>query len=200
MSALVDLQGAIDALADGGVVAVPTDTVYGIAASLRHPSAVAELFVLKRRPMTVALPILVSSINQIEQLGVVWSPQARQLSDAFWPGPLTIIMNVPKELSELVGSTTGTVGFRSPNDELLLEVLKRSGPLALTSANEHREPPCESASQVLEVFAGPNELRGVVDGGPRTGQVSTVVDLSAATWRLVREGVIEESQLAALLS
>lgn len=199
MTSFLDVEGALDALANGGVVGLPTDTVYGIAASLEFPLSVASLFDLKRRPMTVALPILVGSLAQIEELSVPWSQRAQQLSDAFWPGALTIIVEVPEELAQLVGSSTGTVGFRSPGDDLLLEILGRSGPLALTSANEHGEPPCQNAAQVLEVFAGRSELSGVVDGGERSQPVSTVVDLSLNAWRLVREGTIEKDALAALL-
>jgi tRNA threonylcarbamoyl adenosine modification protein (Sua5/YciO/YrdC/YwlC family) len=199
MTSLLDVDVAVETLAKGGVVGLPTDTVYGLAASLRFPDSVASLFDLKRRPMTVALPILVSSLSQIEELTVPWSERAQLLSDAFWPGALTIIVAVPEELSQLVGSSTGTVGFRSPDDDLLLEILSRSGPLALTSANEHGEPPCQTASQVLAVFAERGELSGVVDGGERSRPVSTVVDLSLNAWRLVREGVIDKDDLAALL-
>jgi tRNA threonylcarbamoyl adenosine modification protein (Sua5/YciO/YrdC/YwlC family) len=199
MTTFLDADAAVEALATGGVVGVPTDTVYGIGASLHFPESVASLFELKRRPMTVALPILVSSLSQIEELGVDWSERALRLSDVFWPGALTIIVAVPDELSLLVGSSTGTVGFRSPNDDLLLQILSRSGPLALTSANEHGEPPCQTAAQVLDVFAGRSELSGVVDGEERSQPVSTVVDLSLNAWRLVREGVIGKEDVAALL-
>jgi L-threonylcarbamoyladenylate synthase len=199
MTALLDADAAVEALSKGGVVGLPTDTVYGIAASLQFPQSVASLFELKRRPMTVALPIVVSSLLQIEDLVVSWSPRAQVLSDAFWPGALTIIVAVPEDLSLLVGSSTGTVGFRSPDDDLLLRILSRSGPLALTSANEHGEPPCHTAAQVLDVFVDRSELIGVVDGGVRAKPVSTVVDLSLNAWRLVREGVIGKDDVAVLL-
>jgi L-threonylcarbamoyladenylate synthase len=199
MTGLLDADAAVEALLRGGVVGLPTDTVYGIAASLHFPQTVASLFELKRRPMTVALPILVSSLSQIEELAVTWSPRAQILSDAFWPGSLTIIVAVPEDLSLLVGSSTGTVGFRSPDDDLLLQILSKSGPLALTSANEHGEPPCQTAAQVLDVFADRGELSGVVDGGERAKPVSTVVDLSLNAWRVVREGVIGKDDVAALL-
>ena len=181
---LLDVEAALDALANGGVVGLPTDTVYGLAASLGHPSAVAALFALKGRPTTVALPVLVSGVAQIESLGVAWPARAHQLSTALWPGALTIIVGVPRWLSTLVGSSSETVGFR---------------PLALTSANAHGLRPCENADQLLEVFLGRGELSGVLDGGSRSGVVSTVIDLSAPTWRIVREGAIGEPDLAALL-
>jgi len=196
---VLDVEGALDALATGRVVGLPTDTVYGLAASLAHPLAVAALFQLKGRPTTVALPVLVSSVSQIEELGVTWTRKARVLSDALWPGALTVVVTVPSALSTLVGSSTGTVGFRCPHDELLLALLARSGPLALTSANAHGTRPCESASQLLEAFAGHNELNGVIDGGPRTGDVSTVVDISQPEWRIVRQGATSSAALSVLL-
>lgn len=199
MTKVIDVEDALDALATGGVVGLPTDTVYGLAASLAHPLAVATLFQLKGRPTTVALPVLVSSVVQIEALGVTWTRRARLLSDEMWPGALTVVVAAPASLSNLVGSSTETVGFRCPRDELLLNVLERSGPLALTSANAHGKSPCESASQLLETFDGRNELSGVVDDGPRMGDVSTVVDISQSEWRIVRQGATSSAALSVLL-
>lgn len=199
MTKVLEPDGAIDALANGGVVGLPTDTVYGLAASLAHPLAVAALFQLKGRPTTVALPVLVSAVSQIEELGVTWTRRARTLSDALWPGALTVVVTVPSTLATLVGSATGTVGFRCPQDELLLQLLERSGPLALTSANPHGKQPCESAAQLLQAFEGRNELIGVIDDGPRTGDVSTVVDISQPEWQIVRQGATSAAALSVLL-
>jgi tRNA threonylcarbamoyl adenosine modification protein (Sua5/YciO/YrdC/YwlC family) len=199
MTKVLDVEGALDALVTGGVVGLPTDTVYGLAASLAHPLAIAALFQLKGRPTTVALPVLVSSVAQIEELGVKWTRRARTLSDTLWPGALTVVVAVPSALSALVGSATDTVGFRCPHDELLLRLLQRSGPLALTSANAHGKRPCESASQLLEAFDGRSGLSGVLDDGLRTGDVSTVVDISQPEWRIVRQGATSAAALSVLL-
>ena len=199
MTTVIDVESALEALATGGVVGLPTDTVYGLAASISHPLAVAALFQLKGRPTTVELPVLVSSVAQIEELGVTWTRRARTLSDALWPGALTVVVTVPSTLSTLVGSSADTAGFRCPQDELLLKLLERSGPLALTSANAHGKRPCESASQLLDAFEGRNELNGVIDGGPRTGDVSTVVDISHPEWRIVRQGATSAAALSVLL-
>jgi tRNA threonylcarbamoyl adenosine modification protein (Sua5/YciO/YrdC/YwlC family) len=198
MTRELDLTGALDALQRGGVVAVPTDTVYGVAASLAHPQAVATLFSLKHRPSDVALPVLVDSLSQIEELGVTWTPPARRLSDAFWPGPLTIVVAAAGELARLLGSVS-SAGFRMPDDDALLELIGRAGPLVVTSANEHGQPPCSNAASVLEVFAGRAQLDGVLDGGERRGVVSTVVDLAGPTWVVVREGAISVAQLVSTL-
>jgi tRNA threonylcarbamoyl adenosine modification protein (Sua5/YciO/YrdC/YwlC family) len=182
----------------GEVVAVATDTVYGLAASLARPAAVARLFSIKSRPTTVALPVLVASPAAIEGLGVAWPAPARALADAFWPGALTIVVAVPPALATLVGAEE-SVGFRVPDDATLRGVLDEVGPLAVTSANEHGRPPCRDAEEVLAAFAGRDDLAGVLDDGRRDGEVSTVVALEDDGWRVVRHGALGEDDLARVL-
>lgn len=199
MSRLVDVDRAVELLGRGGVVAVPTDTVYGLAAAIEHPDALARLFALKDRPASVALPVLAASVAQIERLGVVWPERAQRLAQSFWPGALTIVIAVDAPWAKRVGSAGRSVGFRIPADDLLLALLARSGPLAVSSANLHGLAPCHSAADVVATFGTREELDGVVDGGERTFEVSTVVDVSAKAWRVVRLGAITTGALAALL-
>jgi len=180
---------AVRFLSSGEVVAVPTDTVYGLAASLAHPGAVAELFAMKQRPTSVALPVLADSIDSIQGLGVSWDDGASRLSDVFWPGALTIVVAVPAELAELVGSTDGSVGFRVPRDEVLRDVLVACGPLAVSSANEHGREPCHSAVEVVRQFSN-SHLVGVLDGGDRAAAVSTVVRVDHGTLEVLRQGSV----------
>ena len=189
---------AVILLRDGAVVALPTDTVYGVAASLAHPSALAALFDLKRRPGNVALPVLVDGVAQIEGLGVTWSARAARLSDALWPGALTIVVPAPVALARRVGSTGASVGFRCPGDAALRQLLTHTGPLAVSSANEHGEPPCTTAAEVRATFAD-RPLADVLDGGVRDGAVSTVVELLEGSWRVRREGAVARDVLAHLL-
>lgn len=200
MSSTLESDEALAALRAGGVVGVPTDTVYGLAASLDHPLAVARLFTLKRRPSTVALPVLVDGVPAVEALGVEWPLEARALSDALWPGALTIVVAVPHALAELVGATTDTAGFRVPDDDVLLDVLARSGPLAVSSANDHGEAPSRSAGDVLAYFAGREGFAGVLDGGERGDEVSTVVEIVEGTWRILRQGAVSAETLSRVLS
>jgi L-threonylcarbamoyladenylate synthase len=200
MIEVVGRDEAVRLLKSGHVVAVPTDTVYGVAAALTHPKAVTSLFALKRRPLDAALPVLVDSLAAIEGMGVAWSDQASRLSRAFWPGPLTIVVAVDHALAQLVGSTNQTVGFRMPNSELLLDVLVDCGPLAVSSANDHGEPPCHSADEVLSAFADSAELAGVLDGGVCAGAVSTVVELYDEGWRVLRHGALSTSDIEAALA
>ena len=199
MMTLVDLNEAVQLLSDGGVVALPTDTVYGVAAVLNNPSALKKLFEVKRRPSTVALPIIIDSLAALQRLGVAWPNEATRLGDAFWPGALTIVVAVPHELADRVGSLRDTAGFRIPNDELLLDIVRRVGPLAVSSANEHGDTPCHNAADVLRVFAQRPGIDGVLDDGERSGEVSTVVETSELTWRVLRSGAIKEDELARAL-
>lgn len=198
MSRRLSTEEAAARLREGGIVAVPTDTVYGLAASLARPAAVARLFTLKRRPTTVALPVLVASVESLEALGATWTDQAAALAAAFWPGALTIVVAAPPALAALVGAR-GSVGFRVPDDATLLALLGEVGPLAVSSANEHGAPPCRGAEEVLEAFAGRDDLAGVLDDGPRGGEVSTVVDLHASPWRVVRAGAVSDDAIARVL-
>lgn len=193
----LDLDEAARALARGGVVAVPTDTVYGLAASISYPDAVNQLFVLKQRPSNVATPLLVHSVAQIQDLGVDLDDRTRALAHAFWPGALTIVLAAPSNLSLLVHGSGNSVGFRIPGDELLLRLLETCGPLAVTSANSHGDTPCTSASEVRTAFARREGLAGVLDGGERRGAVSTVLDVSTSAWRVLREGAISGETLLA---
>jgi L-threonylcarbamoyladenylate synthase len=199
MGVVIDVQTAIEFLNGGGVVALPTDTVYGVAAVLRDQVAVAKLFALKRRPSSVPLPVLVDSLKQVTQLGVVWPEKGRLLAEAFWPGALTVVVRVPRELSLRVGSPAESAGFRIPNDAVLRVIIDAVGPLAVSSANEHGGAPCTTAEHVLDVLGDRAQFDGVVDDGERSNAPSTVVDLSQGQWRIVREGPISDGELKRVL-
>lgn len=199
MPRILTVEAAIAALDAGGIVAVPTDTVYGFAAEVSQPLAVANLFSLKNRPEFIPIPVMVDSVGQIEFLGVDWPDQAQGLADAFWPGALTIIVSVPHELAVMLGSTDDSAAFRIPDDDVLRRMMAVQGPFAVTSANDHGEPPCHSAYEVLERFASSDVLNGAIDGGERSGDVSSVVDLSVTPWSVLREGAISRAELARVL-
>jgi L-threonylcarbamoyladenylate synthase len=196
MTARLTTEACAEILRGGGVVAVPTDTVYGLAASLRQPNALTDIFRLKDRPRDVSLPIMVADIDTITGLGITLPADALALADAFWPGALTIVVPVPSELAALVGATS-TLGFRIPNRADLRSLLRLTGPLAVTSANLHGEPPCTTAESVLSAFSD-RGLVGVLDGGACTGVVSTVVTLEGP-WRVLRHGGVSTEELADIL-
>jgi L-threonylcarbamoyladenylate synthase len=200
MPRLLKVEAAIAALDAGGIVAVPTDTVYGLAAEVSQPSAVAALFALKQRPTFVPIPVLVDSVEQIQFLCAQWPDEAQRLAEAFWPGALTIILPVPHDLAVMLGGEDDTAGFRIPDDDVLRRMMAVLGPFAVTSANEHGEMPAHSAQEVLKRFADRDELNGAIDGGERSGDVSSVVDLSVTPWRVLREGAISTAELERVLN
>jgi L-threonylcarbamoyladenylate synthase len=194
------LEEAVAALARGEIVALPTDTVYGVGASIDAPDAVAALFVLKDRPTSAALPVVVASVESLDDLVTEWPIGAEQLSRSFWPGALTLVVGAHEQLCARVHSSSSRVGFRIPGDRVLVDLLRASGPLALTSANEHGAAPCVSAEDVLIKFAGRHGLVGVLNGGRRDAPVSTVVEFDGDAWWVVREGAIPVAAITGVLA
>ena len=186
-------------LAAGNVIGLPTDTVYGVGARLDRPDAIAKLFALKRRPLTVALPVLVARTSQLDSLDVELDDRFHAVANRFWPGALTVVVKASVALAAQVGSTSLTVGVRVPDDSALRTLLLMTGPLAVTSANEHGEPPCYDVEEVEALFDGRGLLDAVVDGGRRDGVISSVVDLSCSPWRVLRRGAIDERDLTEVL-
>ena len=187
----VDLAAA--ALGAGAVVALPTDTVYGLAADPAVPDAVERLFSLKDRPLDVALPVLVGGRHQAGEVARPLESAARHLADRFWPGPLTLVL--PRRHSfraDLGGPPAArhTVGVRLPDHPLVRALCHEVGPLAVTSANTHGAPPATTASQVVTTFRDRDGLVLVIDGGVCDGVPSTVVECRGPASRGLREGAI----------
>lgn len=170
-------------LKEGGLVAFPTETVYGLGASLLDKEAVKRIYAIKRRPRSKPLTVQVARVGMIEEMGVDIPPAARRLAKKFWPGPLTMILKAPSGRA---------VGFRIPKHAVALGLLREAGlPVAVPSANLSGEPPARDASAVLRDFGG--KIEAVLDGGPsETGIESTVVDLTGRRPRIVRQGAIEK--------
>lgn len=176
------------ALERGEIVAVPTDTVYGLAADATIAASAERLFELKRRPMSVALPVLVASPAEALRLA---APVARArleiLSARYWPGALTIVVERDPDVAVHLGGDPGTVGIRCPGHPLVRELCAAVGPLAVTSANRHLEPSCRSADEVRAVFGADV---AVLDGGRCDGMPSSVVSLLGGDTRMLREGPV----------
>ena len=192
------LEQAADALRAGSVVAVPTDTVYGLAADPARQGATDAVFVLKGRPPGLALPVLVADLGQA---GAVAGPDGlggpgRVLAEAFWPGALTVVVARRAGLGWRLGGDEETVGLRCPASGPTRRLCELVGPLATTSANRHGAPPATSAAAVRRAF-GPGLL--VVDGGGGAGMPSTVVDVSGDEPVLVREGGVAWADVLAAL-
>lgn len=181
------LSAAADAAAAGGLLVVPTDTVYGMAARLDRPEALAALFRVKARPIHLALPVLVAGIDQARLLGVMGSAGER-LAATYWPGPLTIVVPRHVAMTAELGGDGTTVGIRVPGHRALLDLLAMTGPLATTSANLSGQPAPQEVGGIGEVFG--EAVAVYLDGGPAGAVASTVVSLTGDGVRLIREGAI----------
>ncbi len=193
MSPATDLAGAALALRAGQVVAIPTDTVYGLAVDPRRPEATATLFALKGRPADVAVAVLVADLDQAHALaahqgGAGLSPRATALAGRFWPGALTMVVHRRAGLDWELGGDQGTIGLRCPAHDVVRRLCAAVGPLATTSANRHGQAPLSTAQEVGASFAGTGLV--VVDGGRCQGVPSTVVDLTAEPMRCLRAGAV----------
>jgi L-threonylcarbamoyladenylate synthase len=186
------LEPLVEALDAGGVVGVPTDTVYGIACRPDDAAALARVYTVKRRPPEMAVGLLAASAEQLEPL-VTMPATARRLAAAFWPGGLSLVLPAAPGSGLAVPRPGGTLMVRVPGHPLLRELLRRTGPLAVTSANRHGEPACTTAAEVAERLAG--ELDALLDGGPGDGRGSTIIDCSEDPPRVLRTGPVSFDQL-----
>ncbi len=184
---------AAGALASGSVVAVPTDTVYGLAVDPTQPEAVALLFALKGRPVGVALPVLVAGSEQVDQVAGRLEPAAAALAGRYWPGPLTLVVPRRRGFTVDLGgppSARTTVGVRRPDHPVVRALCELLGPLAVTSANVHGGSPATTAAEVAGAFAGEDQPVLVLDGGTCDGVPSTVVECRGRASRCLRDGAI----------
>jgi len=179
---------AAERLRAGAVIAFPTDTLYGVGARATDPAAVARLYEVKRRPSGQPLVLLVRDRAQAERFAVV-SAAAADLMARFWPGPLTLVLTARGETDR------PTIAVRAPNHDVALALLTSLGePIASSSANPAGQSPPLDADQVIAALG--DELDLVLDGGPcAIGQPSTILDVSGATPRILREGAIPAAEL-----
>lgn len=189
------VETATTALVSGGIVVIPTDTVYGIAALASHAEAVGRVFALKQRPAGMHLPVLVAGAQQLHLVTADARPAVLALAGRYWPGALTMVVAEATPLADGLGNGDGTVGVRCPDHELVRSIAQVVGPLAVTSANLHGQPTPETAVAVA------NQLRGVdlvIDGGICAGgQASTVVSLTGPVPEVLRAGPIAGIDISA---
>ncbi|MDE0326581.1 MAG: L-threonylcarbamoyladenylate synthase [Candidatus Poribacteria bacterium] len=186
---------AAQCLRSGGIVAIPTDTVYGLGADPFNASAVQKLYTFKGRPDGKPIPLILSSVEDIHRVAQNLPEFFFHLTDRFWPGGLTIVVE-SKDLLPVLTAGGNTVGVRIPNNPLLLKILQAfGGPMAITSANVSGEPPATSVQEIGEELA--SRIDVIVDGGKTPGPVpSTVYDISVSPPIIRRHGVISEETLA----
>ncbi|MDZ7611883.1 MAG: L-threonylcarbamoyladenylate synthase [Candidatus Moranbacteria bacterium] len=179
----------------GGLVAFPTETVYGLGANGLDENAVKKIFLAKGRPQDNPLILHVSSIKQAQSLAEEIPEKAEKLMNKFWPGPLTLILKRSKLVPNIIAGGLESVAIRIPENDIAIELIRRSGrPLAAPSANLSGKPSPTSASHVLDDLGG--RIEAVIDGGEtQIGIESTVVDLTGKNPAILRPGKITRSQL-----
>lgn len=191
------LESAAKILAQGGLVAFPTDTIYGIAAAVDNIAGIQRLFAVKERSEQKAIAVLIGEMAQLSQVASNINPQAQTLARAFWPGALTLVMERHPSLPEIL-SPTPTIGVRMPALPFALELLKKCGPLATTSANLSGKANPVTAQNVIEQLGTRFEL--LLDGGNTPGPTaSTVVDCTRPGLPILRHGVISQNELQNVL-
>jgi tRNA threonylcarbamoyl adenosine modification protein (Sua5/YciO/YrdC/YwlC family) len=183
------VEAATLAIRRGNLIVLPTDTVYGIGADAFDPAAVRKLLAAKGRGRDMPPPVLVSSATTLEALAVGVPAWASALVDEFWPGPLTLVCTQQASLQWDLGDTRGTVAVRMPDHPVALEILERTGPLAVSSANLTGRPAATDADQAEEMLG--RSVMVVVDDGPTPGETpSTIVDITGERARILRPGAL----------
>ncbi|NLZ58154.1 MAG: threonylcarbamoyl-AMP synthase [Corynebacterium sp.] len=192
------VKAAVDAVKAGQLVVLPTDTLYGLGCDAFNNQAVANLLATKHRGPDMPVPVLVGSWDTIQGLVQYYSPQAKTLVEAFWPGGLSIIVPQAPSLPWNLGDTRGTVMLRMPLHPVAIELLRETGPMAVSSANiSGHQPP----STVTEARQQLNQNVSVyLDGGEcAIGKPSSIIDISGDHPKLLREGAISAERIGEVL-
>lgn len=194
-----EIQTAATILAEGGLVGIPTETVYGLGANGLDPKAVADIFTAKGRPQDNPLILHIPHVSWLERYCRDIPEQAYRLADRFWPGPLTMVLPRKDNVPDVVTAGLDTVGMRCPGHPLCREIIELAGvPVAAPSGNTSGRPSPTTAQHMLEDMDG--RIHAIVDGGPcGVGVESTIVDLTCDPPRLLRPGGITLEQLREVL-
>ena len=184
------LRHAIKILKRGGVVAFPTDTIYGLGANILSPQAVERVYKIKGRPSSMALPLLLSDVGELEQIAAEVPEMALTLAQRFWPGGLTLILKASPQIPPAVTGGGDTVAVRLPNHPVPIELVRGLGhPITGTSANPSGGPDPITARDVERLLG--DRVDCIIDyATPTQGKSSTVVDLTGITPRMLRQGIV----------
>jgi len=193
------LSEAVRILGDGGIIALPTETVYGLAADPFNVHALLRLNRTKRKPDDSPFLLLLSGPSQVAAVAGPLPKQFHQLVDSFWPGPLTVVVPGAADLPAAVGGGQGTVAMRVPGMVLPRRIAAQLGrPITGVSANLYGEQPCRTATKVASTFGDDVEM--ILDGGPTPGGVaSTIIDLTGTRPKVLRAGLVPTTALEPFL-
>lgn len=188
---VVDVKKAIEIVNNGGIVIFPTDTAFGIGCRIDNKEAVEKLFQLRKRPSTMATPVLCSSVEMVKGYTQEVSHKVKEnLMDTYWPGALTIILpSISNRIPSLIRGGKETVGVRIPNHPVALELIKGVGiPIVGTSANFHGNPTPYSVEDLDPQLV--NLVDGVLEGVCTLKKESTVIDCTQEPWKILRQGAV----------
>jgi tRNA threonylcarbamoyl adenosine modification protein (Sua5/YciO/YrdC/YwlC family) len=188
------IEAAAHSVASGELVVLPTDTVYGLGADAFDAVAVTDLLRVKGRGRDMPVPVLVGSWATIDGIVARVDARMRDLVEAFWPGGLTLVVRHAPSLTWDLGDARGTVALRMPLHPVAIELLEKTGPLAVSSANRSGQPPAQTATEARAQL-GEDVAVYLEDGQASTGVASTIVDLTSATPRVVRQGALDLATL-----
>lgn len=178
----------VEMIKSGGIVVIPTDTLYGIVCSARSREAVEKLYILRGRVPKKPCIILVSDASGLEEFGITLSSIDQEALENVWPGKVSVVFDCPEERFAYLHRETGTIAFRVPDDEDLRSLLRQTGPLLAPSANPEGQPPARTVVEARVYFG---EQVGYVDGGFLDGPYSTVARLVDGKWEILREGAVK---------
>lgn len=192
------VDAAAYAIQRGELVVLPTDTVYGVAADAFDANAVVDLLAAKGRGRSMPPPVLVGTASTLDALTVDVPEWVHALVEEFWPGPLTIVCKQQTSLEWDLGDTRSTVAVRMPDHELTREILDRTGPLAVSSANTTGSPAATDADQAEQMLGG--SVAVIIDAGESPGgQASTIIDATGAQGRVLRRGALALEKINTVL-
>lgn len=192
-----DYKLAIEYLNNDEVIALPTETVMGLAVKASSILAYNKLVEIKNRPVNKAFPFIVGSIEEVEKYAYV-DDVTRKIIKAFMPGPLTIILKKKENVDKRITNEKDTIAIRIPDDKVLLKIIKGlKEPILLTSANRSGEEPCISSEEVLEVFK--DEISLVIKGKCEYNIASTIIEINNKNVNIIREGIIKKEEIERLI-
>ncbi len=195
-----DINKAAELIKAGALVAVPTETVYGLAGNGLNEQAVQTIYEVKGRPEVKPLSLMVPDASALDEYCLDVPDAARYLAEKFWPGPLTIILKAKEHIPSIVLAGGNTVGLRCPDHPLTLELLKLSKlPLAAPSANPSGSDSPKTAEKVMDYFA--DKIAAVIDGGQcGIGLESTIIDMSVIPYKIIRQGALDAEEISSALA
>jgi L-threonylcarbamoyladenylate synthase len=192
------LKNAVRVIRSGGIVAFPTDTVYGIGVYAFNPASIVKLFTVKGRDSGKAIAVLLSDLSQLPLVCTSIPDYATKLGEKFWPGALTLVLPKDPSVPDIL-SPLPTIGVRIPDHTFARSLIRACGPLAVTSANISGQQSATTAEEIMEQLGSLVDL--IIDGGKSQGGIpSTVVDCTGPTYKILRSGAINDDQLRIAIS